>query len=142
MHRIRGQRVRNVFAFYKTHNHFYMSIFPNEQALSNDNAYDDAENLFVDLVEDAGDTFSTGINEEQENTRGESETCHVNIEEDKSAVIERRMGLCDDSTPIMPMEHPATAAVICLLECFRIYSLLDTVISVNAVALACQCWNV
>ncbi|KAG2774159.1 hypothetical protein PC129_g19576 [Phytophthora cactorum] len=66
MHRIRGQHVRDVFAFYKA----YMSILPNEEALSSNNTYDDAENIFVVRVEDAGGTSSTGMNEEQENSVG------------------------------------------------------------------------
>ncbi|KAG6948036.1 hypothetical protein JG687_00015727 [Phytophthora cactorum] len=63
-----------------------MSILPNEKALRSDITYDDAENTFVDRVEDAGDTFSTGIDNEQENIHGDSQTWHGNSEEDESAM--------------------------------------------------------
>lgn len=55
MHRIRAQRVRDVFKFYKTHNHLYASVVPNEGGINMADMYDETDHVFVEHV----DVYST-----------------------------------------------------------------------------------
>jgi hypothetical protein len=56
-------------------------------------------------VQDNGGYFQDGMSTEQESVRGQSDTWEVNGD-DEEAVLERRVGLMDDTSPMLVREHP------------------------------------
>lgn len=106
MHRIRNQKVREVFKFYKDNNHLYTNVTPNESVLNSEYLDGAAEHNYVVRVEDSTGELDEEMNKEQENDRGENDAFRLVSENDESNVIERRMGLSDSSIPVMAQEYP------------------------------------
>ncbi|GMF25955.1 unnamed protein product [Phytophthora lilii] len=89
MHRIRNELVRNVFNFYKTYNHLYDNVFPNNDVL--DSYYSDemiAQQL-VDYADDDDAYYDEAICAEQASIQGNSDTWH-GCSSDEANVLERR----------------------------------------------------
>jgi hypothetical protein len=110
MHRVRAQVVREVFDFYKNFNALYENVFPNADVLNTekypDNAVDD---IFFEYLEDSDEHYQDGISAESENVRGGSDSWCVSGATDESTVLERRVSLTDDSSPLMASNHPLAA---------------------------------
>ncbi|KAE9283168.1 hypothetical protein PR003_g27202 [Phytophthora rubi] len=106
MHRVRNQKVQEVFEFYKENNHLYANVLQNEPALLFDDA-DAAAETFTEQVEDSSGELNDGINREQETIRGENDEFRDFNENNEINVIERRLGISDAFVPAMIQEHPA-----------------------------------
>ncbi|KAF1786049.1 hypothetical protein GQ600_13281 [Phytophthora cactorum] len=48
---------------------------------------------------------------EQQNIRGQSDAWRAICENDEESIIERRVGLTDDTSPVLTREHPSVAEV-------------------------------
>jgi hypothetical protein len=101
MHRIRNGKVRDLFKFFKENNHLYADVTPNESALQTEYPDADIENILVEHVDDGDGALDEGMTNEQENVLGMSDELRVTNEQDETNVIERRMGLSDNSTPVL-----------------------------------------
>ncbi|GMF09515.1 unnamed protein product [Phytophthora lilii] len=115
IHRIRNELVRNVFNFYKTYNHLYDNVFPNNDVL---NSYYSDERIAKQLVDCADEDdayYDEAICVEQASIQGNSDTWH-GCSSDEANVLERRVGLCDASNlatscdPNMTKLQPARSA--------------------------------
>jgi len=73
MHAIRGQRVQDVFNFYKVNNCMYSSVASNGKVLNELFEPDLVDQIDMDQLEDASGTVRSEMNKEQENVRGHSD---------------------------------------------------------------------
>jgi hypothetical protein len=105
MHNIRNKRVRELMAYYKMNNHLYADITENEAALNYEYTDTAIEQAFVERIADRGGALDDNMDREQENVRGESDGWRLSSEDSECSVIERRMGLTDDGTPIRVSDH-------------------------------------
>jgi len=106
MHQIHGQLVRDVFTFYKTYNALYECVFPDDEVLNGDYPDDVIDDAVLEHVGDEDGSYGEGIRDEQDNVRGRSDTWHVISHDDEHVVLERRLGLTDDLSPVIASEHP------------------------------------
>jgi hypothetical protein len=109
MHAIRGQRVQDVFNFYKVSNCMYSSVASNGKVLNELFEPDLVDQIDMDQLEDASGTVRSEMNKEQENVRGHSDDWNETDVTGEVAVVERRIVLSDASRVLLSQDHELVA---------------------------------
>jgi len=110
MHRVRNQQVRDVFNFYKAFTRLYDPIVPSDDVLNTELSDEVIDNQFVDHVEDSSEVLNDEVSIELESVRGQSDTWPVDLE-DERIVLERRVGLMDDTSRASARENSVISEV-------------------------------
>ncbi|KAG6958779.1 hypothetical protein JG688_00010361 [Phytophthora aleatoria] len=113
LHRIRNRQVQDLFAFYKANNHLYERVAEDQSVMHSECTDDRVETAFVEQIADPGGRLNEEMNREQESIRGESDAWRVISSEIECSVIERRIGLADDGSPVLLREHPVLGKCGC-----------------------------
>ncbi|KAG6954628.1 hypothetical protein JG687_00011702 [Phytophthora cactorum] len=104
-----------------THNNLYDNVMLTDDVLDAEFFDDFIHDHFVEHIGDNDGDFDSTMDAEQQNIRGQSDAWRAIWVNDEESIIERRVGLTDDTSPVLTREHPSVDEVGGTPQADRVY---------------------